>query len=162
MTNPYEFTVTTPIIRDVANDRINSVSRIFVWIGLLGSLLYVPIVIGCLVSLVANLVGRPLSNPKIDTPWVIAFATAINAAILAIWLTFIITARQIKRRIYRVRTRALVLSVIFTLGFQVLTIPGIICFRWLRKFFHAEIVDQLSTDENREQWDGHEALGRPL
>lgn len=162
MTNPYEATTTTPIIGDVAHDRINSVSRIFVWIGLLGSLLYIPIVIGCLVSLVANLIGRPLSNPKIDTPWVIAFATVMNSAILAIWLTFVVTARQIKRRIYHVRTRALVLSVILTLGFPVLTIPGIMCFRWIRKFFHAGIADQLSTDENREQSNAHQALDRPF
>lgn len=136
MTNPYEPTITTPIVRDVANDRINSVSRIFVWIGLLGSLIHIPTVIACLVSLVVHLVGRPTSHSTIYNMLAVTVATAVNSAILVLWLTFIVTARQIRQRIYRVRTRALVLSVVLTLGFPVLTIPGIMCFRWLRQFFH--------------------------
>ena len=134
--NPYEPTVTSPIVRDVANARLNSVSRIFVWIGLLGSLIYIPIVIGCLVSLVAYLIGRPTSNATIYDLLAIALATAVNSAILVLWLTFIVTARQIRRRLYRERNRALVLAIVLSLGFPVLTIPGIMCFRWLRQFFH--------------------------
>jgi hypothetical protein len=134
--NPYEPTITSPIFRDVANARINSVSRIFVWIGLLGSLIYIPMVIVCLVSLVVHLVSRPTSNSTIYDLLAIALATAVNSAILVLWLTFIVTARQIRRRIYRVRTRALVLAIVLSLGFPVLTIPGIMCFRWLRQFFH--------------------------
>ncbi len=134
--NPYEPTVTSPIVRDVANARLNSVSRIFVWIGLLGSLIYIPIVIGCLVSLGAYLVSRPTSNATIYDLLAIALATAVNSAILVLWLTFIVTARQIRRRTYRARSRALVLAIVLTLGFPVLTIPGIMCFRWLRQFFH--------------------------
>lgn len=136
MLNPYEPTITSPIVRDVANARINSVSRIFVWIGLLGSLIYLPIVIGCIVSLGAYLIGRPASNATIYDLLALALVTAVNSAILVLWLTFVVTARQIRRRNYRVRTRALVLAIVLSLGFPVLTIPGIMCFRWLRQFFH--------------------------
>lgn len=136
MLNPYEPTITSPIVRDVANARINSVSRIFVWIGLLGSLIYIPIVIGCFVSLGGHLIGRSASNSTIYNLLALALATAVNSAILVLWLTFVVTARQIRRRNYRVRTRALVLAVVLSLGFPVLTIPGIMCFLWLRQFFH--------------------------
>ena len=135
MLNPYEPTITSPIVRDVANARLNSVSRIFVWIGLLGSLIYLPIVIGCIVSLGAYLIGRPASNATIYDLLALALATAVNSAILVLWLTFVVTARQIRRRNYRVRTRALVLAIVLSLGFPVLTLPGIMCVRWLRQFF---------------------------
>lgn len=142
MVNPYAPTLTTPIGEDVADQRLNSVSRIFVWIGLPGTLIYVPIVIGCMVSLTANLIGRPISDPKIATPLVLAFATAFNSIVLSLWLTFIITGRQIKRRRVRARNWALALSILMTLAFPILTIPGIMCFRWVHRY--------LRNDMNRE------------
>jgi len=53
-TNPYALTISVGILRDVTAERLNAVSRVFVWIGLLGTLIYIPIFIACFVSLIAN------------------------------------------------------------------------------------------------------------
>ena len=53
-TNPYVPSISVGILRDVTAERLSAVSRIFVWIGLLGTLTFIPIFIACVVSLIAN------------------------------------------------------------------------------------------------------------
>lgn len=149
-TNPYVPTATHSITRDAVSAKLQAVCRIFMWMGLLGSVIYIPIVVGCTGALIASLFGRPISDPKIGTPLMLAFATLFNTAVLSVWLIFIVTARQIKKRDYTVRSRALALSVFLTLGFPILTIPGVMCYRWIRQYFRDDFDEQwMSMVENR-------------
>ncbi|MBX3416504.1 MAG: hypothetical protein KF851_02780 [Pirellulaceae bacterium] len=132
--NPFAPTITREIVVDPATEKLRAVSRIFFWIGLLGAVVYVPMVVGCIISLIASLIGRPFGNPEIATPLVLVLATAFNGVVLSIWITYIITSFHIKHRRLHARTRALFLSVVLALGFPILTIPGVVCFRWIRRY----------------------------
>lgn len=133
--NPYASANLAAVVRDPSIARLNAVSRILVWIGLLGSLVSLPMTIGSLVCLIAYAIGYPLRDPKIATAWVLTLSCLVHGGLLSLWLTFIVTARQVRWRVYTARRRALALSMLLIFGFPLLTLPGICCYRWIARYF---------------------------
>ena len=135
--NPYSAPTTTSDPQpELATTRIRSVSRTFRWLGWILTILYVPIVVTCVVSLVLALLGHP-----VDSPLVLALASVFNGAILAVAILFILTGRRIAAGDYSVRGRALFLSCILMLGFPIFTVIGIFCFRYLKMYYAATAPD---------------------
>lgn len=133
--NPYASANMAAVVRDPSVARLNAVSRILVWIGLLGCLISVPMTIVSCVSLIGYFLGYSLPHPQVATALVLALTCLIHGGLLSLWLTFIVTARQVRRRVYTARRRALALSVLLMFGFPLLTLPGICCYRWISRYF---------------------------
>lgn len=159
MINPYASPNSAPIARDIASERLNAVSRIFLWVGLLGCFFSVPCVIFCLIVFILNLVGHPMVEPM--HPLFALFPIALYSSILLLCVTYVVTARQIKQRSYNVRDQALALSFLLILGIPIFTIPGVLCLVWLRKYFRASgDVPQLNI-EDRDHVDARQTDNEP-
>lgn len=116
--------------------RVRSVARAFKIVGWFGTILYTPIVITCVASLLITLIGYR----RIDSPAMLAGASAFNGAILALAIFYVMTGRRIAKHDLTVRRRALLLSCVMMIGFPVFTIIGIICYRYIHFYFNESLT----------------------
>ena len=110
--------------------QIRSVARVFKIVGWFGVIIYAPIVIVCVGSLLVTLAGY-----RVDSILILAGATGFNGAILALAIQYVLTGRRISKNDLTARPRAIFLSYVMLIGFPVFTIIGIICCRNLRCYF---------------------------
>ena len=110
---------------------IRSVARVFKIVGWFGVILYTPIVLTCVGSLVVTLVGY-----RIDSPLVLAGASAFNGVILGLAICYVLTGQRISKQDFTVRRRAILLSCLMMIGIPVFTIVGIICYRKIKLYFN--------------------------
>ena len=122
--------------------RLRAVTRVYRIIGWLGIVIYVPIVLTCLGSLVGILLGY-----RIGPLLVVAGASVFHSIFLALAILYVLTARRIAERDITVRRRAVVLSFLMMIGFPLFTIVGAICYRYLKLHFHeqGEFVEELAS-----------------
>lgn len=117
-----------PTLDDPLTVQVRSVARVFKIFGWFWVIIYTPIVVTCIGSLFITLAGH-----RIESPLVLAGASLFNGAILALAVLYVTTGRRISKRDVRVRRRALLLSCFMMLGFPILSIVGIICYRNIAK-----------------------------
>ena len=120
---------------DLSTVRLRAVARAFKIFGWFWVVVYTPIVITCVGSLFATLAGYP-----IDSLIVLAGASFFNGAILALAILFVTTGRRIRLRDATAQRRALVLSCVMMLGFPILTIVGIICYRDIKRHLSGNAI----------------------
>jgi hypothetical protein len=113
--------------------RIRSVARAFKILGWFGVVLYTPIVIACISSLLLRLAGYGA-----DSPMVLAGAAAFNGFVLGLAVLYAMTGRRIAKHDFTARRRAMFLSCLMMIGFPLFTIVGILCYRNIRLYFHAD------------------------
>lgn len=123
--------------------RIRAVARVFKLVGWFGVVLYTPIVIGGVASLVITLSGYH----RIDPPAVLAGTSAFNGAILALALLYVMTGRRIATHDLSVRRRALLLSCVMMIGFPIFTIVGIISYRHIKLYFNDRLTAVAAVNE---------------
>ena len=128
--NPYSSPTVAGTEVDPSKVPLGSVTRVYKWLGWVGAIIYVPIVITCVAALALSLAGH-----HEESPLVLAFASLVNGAILTLAVLLLLTSRRIAARDYSVRGRALILSCILMLGFPLLTVVGIICYRNITQHF---------------------------
>jgi hypothetical protein len=111
--------------------RLRAVARVFKIFGWFWVVVYTPMVAICVGSLVITLAGH-----RIDSPLVLAGASAFNGAILWLAILYVRTGRRISRHDATARRRALFMSCFMMLGVPVLTVVGAICYRDIKRYLN--------------------------
>jgi hypothetical protein len=118
---------------DLSAVRLRSVARVFKIVGWFGVILYTPIVIASIASLLLTLVGY-----RIDSLLVLAGASAFNGTILALAILYVLTGRRIAKHDLTARRRAMLLSCVMMIGVPIFTIVGVICYRNINQYLNLD------------------------
>jgi len=134
-TNPYASPQAASESLSDSEREIRVVIRVFRRIGWFGTIIYVPMVVGPIGTLVYSLFVE-----RQESSVVLVGATLLNGIILSIFIAMLIAASRLKHRRPGALKWGSVLSCAMMIGFPLFTIIGVLCLRKLRQHYAAYSV----------------------
>jgi hypothetical protein len=129
-TNPYASPQSTNEPLTDSEREIRVVVRVFRWIGWLGTIIYVPMVVGPVGTLVYSILVEPQESPV-----VLVCAAFFNGIVLSIFVAMLFAASKLKHRRPGALKWGSVLSCVMMIGFPLFTLIGVLCLRKLRRYY---------------------------
>ena len=134
--NPYATPNAECESRPDSEGEIRVVVRVFRWLGWLGTIIYVPMVVIPMGTLVYS-----LTVEQKESPLILIGVILFNGVVLAAFVSMLIAASKLKRQRPDAIKWGRTVSYILLLGFPLLTLVGILCLRRLSRATHL-LVEQ--------------------